>query len=77
MTNEELSYTQKIIKEAKPVLIVFVIVLVLSLYQTNRLIFGFLPHLILENGELSIYAILLRAAIAAVLFFVMNKFLPF
>lgn len=77
MTYEELSYTQKIIKEAKPVLIVFVIVLVLSLYQTNRLIFGFLPHLILENGELSIYAILLRAAIAAVLFFVLNKFLPF
>ena len=71
------SLYQKIIKEAKPVLIVFVIVLVLSLYQTNRLIFGFLPNLILENGELSIYAILLRAAIAAVLFFVLNKFLPF
>lgn len=68
---------QKIIKEAKPVVIVFLIVLVLSLHQTNRLIFGFLPNLILENGELSIYAILLRAAIASVLFFVLNKFLPF
>lgn len=68
---------KKIIKEAKPVVIVFLIVLVLSLHQTNRLIFGFLPNLILENGELSIYAILLRAAIASVLFFVLNKFLPF
>lgn len=71
------SIYQKIIKEAKPVVIVFLIVLVLSLHQTNRLIFGFLPNLILENGELSIYAILLRAAIACVLFFVLNKFLPF
>jgi len=71
------SIYQKIIKEAKPVVIVFLIVLVLSLHQTNRLIFGFLPNLILENGELSIYAILLRAAIASVLFFVLNKFLPF
>jgi hypothetical protein len=71
------SLYQKIIKEAKPVLIVFLIVLVLSLHQTNRLIFGFLPNLILENGELSIYAILLRSAIASVLFFVLNKFLPF
>ncbi len=74
---ESESLYKKIIKEAKPVLIVFIVVLILSLYQTNRLIFGFLPNLILENGELSIYAILLRAAIAAVLFFVLNKFLPF
>jgi hypothetical protein len=73
---EETLY-QKIIKETKPVVIVFLIVLILSLHQTNRLIFGFLPNLILENGELSIYAILLRATIASVLFFILNKFLPF
>ena len=74
---DDKSLYQKIIGEVKPVLIVFIIVLVLSLHQTNRLIFGFLPNLILENGELSIYAILLRAAIASVLFFILNKFLPF
>lgn len=77
MDDESLLLYQRIIKEAKPALLVFILVLVLSLHQTNRLIFGFFPNLILENGELSIYAILLRATIASVLFYLLHKFLPF
>lgn len=73
--HDEGKFYNKLLIELKPVVIVFVIVLLLSLHQTNRLIFGFLPNLILENGELSIYAILLRAGIASALFFIMNKFM--
>ena len=70
------SMSTKILREVKPVLIVFILVFLLSLHQTNRALFGFFPSLILENGELSIYAILLRAGIACVLFYVANKFIP-
>ncbi len=70
------SMTAMLLRELKPVVIVFVIVFILSLHQTNRLIFNLLPQLILENGELSIYAILLRAAIAAGLFYLANKYIP-
>lgn len=63
---------QKIIASVKPLLIVFLIVLVLSLHQTNRFIFSFFPQLLLENGQLSIFAILLRCTIAVILFYVAN-----
>ena len=61
---------QKILNSIKPLLIVFVIVLLLSLHQTNRFLFSFFPQLLLENGQLSIYAILLRCTIAVILFYV-------
>jgi hypothetical protein len=67
----------RILHELKPVVIVFIIVVIISIQQTNRALFGFFPSLILENGELSIYAILLRAAIGAVIFYLANKFIPY
>ena len=70
------SMLNKVLKELKAVIIVFVIVFLLSLSQTNRLIFNMFPQLILENGELSVMAILLRSAIAGVLFYVANKYIP-
>ena len=63
---------QKIINSIKPLVFVFLIVLVLSLHQTNRFLFSFFPQLLLENGQLSIYAILLRCSIAVVLFYVLG-----
>lgn len=59
----------KFVKEAKPVILVFVIVVVLSLHQVNRVIFSFVPQLIIENGQLSIYGILFRGLLAAILYF--------
>lgn len=63
---------QKIINSIKPLVFVFLIVLVLSLHQTNRFLFSFFPQLLLENGQLSIYAILLRCSIAVILFYVLG-----
>lgn len=60
---------QKILNSVKPLVTVFIIVLILSLHQTNRFLFSFFPQLLLENGQLSIYAILLRCTIAVILFY--------
>ena len=60
----------KIINSIKPLIFVFIIVLIISLHQTNRFIFSFFPQLLLENGQLSIYAILLRCTIAVILFYI-------
>lgn len=59
----------KFVKQIKPVVLVFIIVVVLSLHQVNRLIFSFVPQLIIENGQLSIYGILFRGLLAAILYF--------
>lgn len=59
----------KFVKGAKPVILVFVIVVILSLHQVNRVIFSFVPQLIIENGQLSIYGILFRGLLAAILYF--------
>lgn len=69
--NEPIDETavDKFVKEAKPVILVFVIVVVLSLHQVNRVIFSFVPQLIIENGQLSIYGILFRGLLAAILYF--------
>lgn len=59
----------------KPLVAVFVIVFLLSLHQVNRYIFTLFPQLLLENGQLSVYGILLRALIATVLFYLATTFL--
>ena len=59
----------------KPLVVVFVIVFLLSLHQVNRYIFTLFPQLLLENGQLSIYGILLRALIATILFYLGTTFL--
>jgi len=66
---------QKILNSIKPLVTVFVIVLILSLHQTNRFLFSFFPQLLLENGQLSIYAILLRCTIAVILFYLTSLIL--
>lgn len=59
----------------KPLIAVFIIVFLLSLHQVNRYIFTLFPHLLLENGQLSVYGILLRALIATVLFYLATTFI--
>lgn len=58
----------------KPLFAVFVIVFLLSLHQVNRYIFTLFPQLLLENGQLSVYGILLRALIATILFYLGTTF---
>jgi len=67
------NWIEKLIQELKPVLIVFVIFLILSMHQVNRIIFSFVPKLLLENGQLSLYAILLKSVLASILYYGLMK----
>lgn len=69
------SFAISLLDELKPTLIVLVLFLILSLHQVNRVIFSFLPQLLLENGQLSLYAILLKSVLAAGLFYGFCKLL--
>jgi len=69
------SLTETIIDEAKPCIIVLVLFIIFSLHQVNRIIFSFLPQLLLENGQLSLYAILLKAVLATLLYYGFSKLL--
>ena len=62
----------KLTKLTKPALVVFIVVFILSLHQVNRLIFSFFPKLLKDNGQLSLYAILLRSVLGSVLFLVIE-----
>lgn len=41
---------------------------IFSLHQVNRLMFGFMPKLILENGQISIYGIIIKTMLATIIF---------
>lgn len=75
MEGKPKSLVDRLIEEGKPVLIVFVLFLILSLHQVNRIIFSFFPKLLLENGQLSLYAILLKALLAAIIYYGFMKLL--
>lgn len=59
-------------------LISFIILFfVFSLYQVNRLIFKFLPNLLLENGVVSIYGLIIKTIIATLIYSLILFFLKF
>jgi hypothetical protein len=70
MNNDGKTYVEKLFDKLKPILVVFILMFVLSLHQSNRFIFGFVPQLLLENGQISVYGMLLKALLAAVLYYV-------
>lgn len=45
-----------------------VLMFILSLHQVNRIIFGFMPKLLLENGQISVLGILLKTVTAGIIF---------
>lgn len=69
-SNDGKTYLESLFNQLKPMLVVFLLVFVLSLHQTNRVIFGFVPQLLLENGQISVYGMLLKALIASVVYYI-------
>jgi hypothetical protein len=67
------SLLDTIITEGKPVAIVFVLFIILSLHQVNRIIFSFVPQLLLDNGQLSLYAIILKSVLACIIYYGLMK----
>lgn len=70
----ELSLTEKVVKEVKLPLFVIALVMVLSLPQFNRLLTGFVPKFLAENGEMTMVGLLSKAVLAGVLFFLFKLF---
>jgi len=56
-------------------LIVLIICFILSLPQFNRLLFGFLPGLLLESGQVGVYGVLLKAVVGMVVYGVVSYFI--
>jgi hypothetical protein len=53
-------------------LVVFLVLLFVSLPQTNKLIFTFLPGLLLESGQVSIQGVLLKCIIGMALYIIIS-----
>jgi hypothetical protein len=62
------SIKDKVIRNIKYPGLVFVICFILSLPEFNRFLFGFVPRLLLESGQISIGGVLLKAVLGMVLF---------
>jgi len=68
------SLKDKIIKNIKYPIIVFVICFLISLPEFNRFLFGFFPRLLLESGQVSIGGVLLKSLIGMILFSIIVLF---
>jgi hypothetical protein len=66
---------EKIMKNIKLPLILFVICFIISLPEFNRFLFGFFPRLLLESGQVSIGGVILKAFIAMCLIFIIELFI--
>ena len=56
------------LNKAKYPVLVFALFFILSLSQFNRLLFGFLPNLLNENGTITLYGNLLKSLIAMIIY---------
>lgn len=59
----------KIIRVVKNPVYVFIIIFILSLPQFNRLFFGLFPQFLLENGQIKLLGVLVKAVLGAIIFF--------
>lgn len=62
------SLKDKIMSNLKYPVLVFVIAFLISLPEFNRFLFGFFPSLLLESGQVSIGGVLLKAAVAMIIY---------
>lgn len=69
------SIKDKVSKNIKYPGLVFLICFILSLPEFNRFLFGFVPQLLLESGQISIGGVLLKAVLGMVLFAIIAFFI--
>jgi hypothetical protein len=69
------SVKEKITKNMKYPLLVFVLCFIISLPEFNRFLFGFFPKLLLESGQISIGGIILKSFIGMMVFIIVSLFL--
>ena len=69
------SLKDKIMKNFKYPILVFILSFIISLPEFNRFLFSFCPRLLLESGQVSIGGVLMKAFVGMVLFIIVALFL--
>ena len=69
------SIKDKIMKNIKYPLLVFVLCFIISLPEFNRFLFGFFPRLLLESGQVSFGGVLLKSLIGMIIFSIIVLFI--
>ena len=69
------SLKDKIVKNSRYPILIFVISFLISLPEFNRFLFGFFPRLLLESGQVSIGGVLLKGIVGMLLFSIIALFL--
>jgi len=69
------SLKDKIMRNIKYPILVFCISFIISLPEFNRFLFGFVPRLLLESGQVSIGGVLLKGIVGMLLFSIISLFL--
>ena len=69
------SLKDKIMKNFKYPILVFILSFIISLPEFNRFLFSFIPRLLLESGQVSIGGVLMKAFVGMLLFIIIALFL--
>ena len=69
------SLKDKIMKNFKYPILVFILSFIISLPEFNRFLFSFIPRLLLESGQVSIGGVLMKAFVGMLLFIIVALFL--
>jgi hypothetical protein len=69
------SIKDKIMKNIKYPILVFVLCFIISLPEFNRFLFSFFPRLLLESGQVSIGGVLIKALVGMLIFAITAIFL--
>lgn len=69
------SLKDKIMKNFKYPILVFILSFIISLPEFNRFLFSFMPRLLLESGQVSIGGVLMKAFVGMLLFIIIALFL--
>lgn len=73
--DEELTYTQKILKSVKIPLLVFFLIILASLPQVNRTITHFIPSLLQESGQMTMWGVILKSIVLTLVFVLVSFFI--
>ena len=69
------SFKEKIMNNMKYPILVFIICFIISLPECNRFIFGFVPKMLLESGQVSFAGVILKAFIGMLLYICISLFI--
>ena len=69
------TFKDKIMNNMKYPILVFIICFLISLPEFNRFLFGFMPSLLLESGQIKFNGVLLKALIGMIIFICIALFL--